>query len=72
MKRQKPKLDQKIFPEVACLIFSMISMVVVFPAPLGPSSPQHDPLGIAKDTSSTALKERKDFVKLKTSRMAVI
>ncbi len=32
----------------------MISMVVVLPAPLGPSSPKQVPSGTAKETPSTA------------------
>ena len=54
----------KILPEVGSFIPSIISIVVVFPAPLGPSKPKQEPLGIEKEISSTAFKERNDFFKV--------
>ena len=40
-------------------MFMIIRMVVVFPAPLGPSSPKATPWGTRKERSSTAGKRPK-------------
>ena len=42
-------------PEVRFTKPVRIPMVVVFPAPFGPSSPKNDPLGITKSIASIAL-----------------
>ena len=55
---------------------SMISMVVVLPAPFGPSRPKQMPSGTANDTPSTAVTRRilldqiADFEKRVRSRTA--
>src|SRR5262245_6929267 len=47
----------------------MISMVVVFPAPFGPSNPKHTPSGTASETPSTAVTEGYCLTRLRTSRI---
>src|SRR6185437_16302581 len=56
-------------PEVGGRIPSMISIVVVLPAPLGPSSPKHVPSGTAKEMPSTAVTEGYCLTRLWTSRI---
>ena len=53
-------------PAVASWRPSRISTVVVFPAPLGPSSPRHVPAGTEKDTPSTAVTSSKRFTRPST------
>ncbi len=45
-----------IDPEVGRLRPSIISSVVVLPAPLGPSMPKHSPRWTKKEMSSTAVR----------------
>ena len=47
----------------------MISMVVVLPAPLGPSSPKQVPSGTLKDTPSTAVVAGYSLTRSRTSRI---
>ncbi len=48
-------------PESGAVMFMIIRIVVVLPAPLGPSSPNIDPLGTFKERLSTALNLPKAF-----------
>ncbi len=50
----------------------MISMVVVLPAPLGPSRPKQLPSGTLKDTPATAVVAGYCLTSSRTSRMAAL
>ena len=50
----------------------MISIVVVLPAPLGPSSPKQMPSGTLKDTPATAVVAGYCLTRSRTSRMGVL
>src|SRR5256884_1130351 len=50
----------------------MISMVVVLPAPLGPSRPKHTPSGTLNDTPATARVAGYCLTSSRTSRMGVL
>src|SRR5688572_33349033 len=54
-------------PDVGCVTPSMISTVVVLPAPFGPSRPKHWPSAIEKETPSTARTPGYCFTSSRTS-----
>ncbi len=49
----------RISPESGAVMFMVIRIVVVLPAPLGPSRPNIEPFGTESERSSTALKRPK-------------
>src|SRR5580765_6027268 len=51
---------------------SMISIVVVLPAPFGPSRPKQMPSGTLKDTPATAVVAGYSFTRSRTSRIVGI
>src|SRR4029077_100347 len=51
---------------------SMISIVVVLPAPFGPSRPKQMPGGTLNETPATAVVPGYSFTRLRTSRRAVL
>src|SRR5580700_10850863 len=51
---------------------SMISTVVVLPAPLGPSSPKHTPSGTLNETPATAVVDGYCFTSSRTSMIGVL
>src|SRR5215472_16672859 len=53
-------------PAVAVVMPSNMWIVVVLPAPLGPSRPMIRPFGIANDTRSTARKPLKSLTRFST------
>ena len=57
----------KILPEVGRSTVESMLIVVVLPAPLGPSSPKNSPVPIVKERSSTAVKLPNFFVSSRTS-----
>src|SRR4030067_1207297 len=59
-------------PEVGLRMVQSIEIVVVFPAPLGPSKPKISPDSTAMFSSSTAVSEFNDFVSLLVSIMLTI
>src|SRR3990170_462216 len=59
-------------PEVGLRMVQSIEMVVVFPAPLGPSKPKTSPDSTAMSSSLTAVSELNDFVSLLVSMALTI
>src|SRR6185437_5690495 len=59
-------------PELGGRIPSMISIVVVLPAPLGPKRPKHMPSGTAKETPSTAVTDGYCLTRSWTSRIGAL
>src|SRR6266849_4377157 len=57
-------------PESAAVSPSQISIVVVLPAPLGPSRPKHSPVRTSSSRSSTATTSLYSFRRLRTRRAA--
>ena len=51
----------RISPESGAVMFMIMRMVVVLPAPLGPSRPNTIPFGTLNESASTALKRPKLF-----------
>src|ERR1039458_1522729 len=60
----------RTLPEVGRLRPSIISNVVVFPAPLGPSTPKVSPCSTEKEMSSTAVRLPYFLVRFATSMLA--
>ena len=54
-------------PESGLKMSSMMRMVVVLPAPLGPSRPKTSPGSISNDTSSTARVSPNDLLRCSTT-----
>ena len=61
-----------MLPEVGRLSPSIISSVVVLPAPLGPTTPKVSPRWTEKEMSSTAVRLPYLFVRFRTSMLAGI
>src|SRR5512144_520250 len=57
----------RISPESGAVMFIVIRIVVVLPAPLGPRRPNIEPFGTFSDRSSTALKRPKLFATCSSS-----
>src|SRR5439155_9253822 len=67
--RSKGRPNIRISPAVGVIRPSSICMVVVLPAPFGPSMPRISPCRMANETPSTAVKSPKRLVRFRTWTM---